>query len=508
MSERMLIVSDLHLNVGLDTATLTYDRRENFLADAAFTAWLVHYRGEAEARGTAPGTLVIAGDAFDFIRIDTWPESEDDYRRWARALHALGETERAERLERLAPIPPKERRRHPDAVVSKREERFGLKTSDYKTIWKLLEIVTGHEPVFEALARWIEEDGRIVFLKGNHDLELHWPLVRQAIRHTLARRAGLDPDAARERISFEEESFLFDNVYVEHGHRWEAMTAVHTDTPWLPQAPDQISLPLGSFVNRYLINGIERLDPFVDNVKPVGNAFTALLRRYPLEMFKLYFRGWAFLRRALRVKGLFNSIGSAIQILALVLVPMTALLIGVAFLVGEIVPDARLAALPDWLAATLVWLGSVPGWLLGISVAGLSLPVLFPIIAPILSEIARFLGLTGKNHLLEGAEKVGRHVFPDDEARDTDARLIPSYVVMGHSHWQEVRRLGGRRIYMNSGTWVPIWPRDRQDIVGQVYYGFLEFTRPRPDDPWEGRPMQWNDDAREPRPSRLMSPLE
>lgn len=504
----MLVVSDLHLNVGLDADTLTYDRRENFLADAAFAGWLAHYREGAEAGDDSPGTLVIAGDAFDFVRIDTCPATEDDYRRWARALYALGETDRAERIERLAPLSPDERRRHPEAVVSRREERFGLKTSDHKTIWKLLEIVTGHEPVFEALAHWIEGGGRIVLLKGNHDLELHWPLVRRAIRYTLARRAGLDRDVARERIEFEEESFLSDNVYVEHGHRWEAMTAVHTETPWLPQAPDQISLPLGSFVNRYLINGIERLDPFVDNVKPVGNAFTALLRRYPLEMFRLYFRGWTFLRRALRVKGIFNSIGSAAQILALVLVPMTALLIGIAFMTGELVPETWLAVLPGWLAAGLAWLGSVPGWILGISVAGLSLPVLFPIIAPLLRELARALGLTGKNHLLEGARKVGRHVFPDGDAPNTDGHAAPSYVVMGHSHWQEVRRLGGHRLYMNSGTWIPLWPRDRRDIAGRVFYSFLEFTRARSDDPWEGRPMRWNDDAGEPRPSRLMSPLE
>ena len=500
MPERMLVVSDLHLNVGLDAETLTYDPRENFLADAAFSEWLVHYRDEAAARGAAPGTLVIAGDAFDFIRIDLHPESEADYRLWADTLRALGEGERADRIDRLAPLSPKERRRHPESVVSKREERFGLKTDDFKTIWKLVRIVIGHEPVFGALAGWVEAGGHIVILKGNHDLELHWTLVQRAIRRELGGRAGLGEEAAEERIVFEETSFLSDNVYVEHGHRWEAMTAVHTETPWLPQAPEQISLPLGSFVNRYLINGIERLDPFVDNVKPVGSALTALLRRYPLEMFKLYFRGWSFLRRALRVKGLFNSIGSAAQIVALILVPMTALLMGLAFALGEILPASLLAALPDWLGSALAWLGHVPTWLLTASVVGVSLPAVFPIVSPILGELGRVLGLTGKNHLLEGAGKVGRHVFP---GRDPDRPR--SYVVMGHTHWQEVRRLGGNRTYMNCGTWVPIWPRDRNDLAGRVFYSFLEFRRPGPDDPWEGGPMHWNDDAREPRPSRLMS---
>ncbi|MGH7541062.1 MAG: hypothetical protein ACRELC_08695, partial [Gemmatimonadota bacterium] len=390
--------------------------------------------------------------------------------------------------------------RHPDRVVSEREERFGLKTDEYKTVWKLLKIIAGHEPVFDALARWIQASGRIVILKGNHDLELHWPLVRRAMWTELAERAGVDEEVARERVRFEEKSFVSENVYVEHGHRWEAMTAVHTDTPWLPGAPDQISLPLGSFVNRYLINGIERLNPFIDNVKPVGGALTALLRRYPLAMFSLYLRGWTFLRRALRVKGLFNSIGSAAQIVALILVPMTALLAVSAFVLGEVLPASWLAALPGWLASAIGSLGHVPRWILGASVVGVSLPALFPIVSPILSELGRALGWKGKDHLLEGAGKITRHVFPDRRAQG-----IRSYVVMGHTHWQEVRRLGEHRMYMNCGTWVPIWPRDRNDLAGRVFYSFLEFTRPGPDRPWEGRPMWWNDDAREPRPSRLLS---
>ncbi|MGH7540669.1 MAG: hypothetical protein ACRELC_06705, partial [Gemmatimonadota bacterium] len=113
MPERMLVVSDLHLNVGLDAETVTYDRRENFLADTAFADWLGFYGDdatgrdpdEATGRGGTPGTLVIAGDAFDFIRIDLHPESAEEYRVWAERLRRLGDVEHAERIDRLANVP-------------------------------------------------------------------------------------------------------------------------------------------------------------------------------------------------------------------------------------------------------------------------------------------------------------------------------------------------------------------------------------------------------------------
>ncbi|MDX1393468.1 MAG: hypothetical protein R3195_03720 [Gemmatimonadota bacterium] len=500
MSERTLVASDLHLNIGVDPTTGNYDRRENFFADESFRDWLGHYEKLGANDPGSRQTLVIAGDAFDFVRIDVYPESHEEYERWAAVLEALGEHGRAEQISRLGKWPPDERRRQPDAVVSRREEAFGLGTPDYKAVWKLTQIVGGHGPVFDALASWVGAGGSIVIVTGNHDLELHWPLVQKAIRWELATRATLDMALVEERVTFEM-SYRSDNVYVEHGHRWEAMTAVHTRTAWLPHAPDQISLPLGSFMNRYLINGIERLDPFLDNVKPVGGALRALLQRYPFEVFRLYFRGWRFLGRAFRVKGFFNSIGAAGQVAALVLVPPTALAVLALFLIGRFMPAAWVGVLPAVVVGVIEWFAALPVWFLGLSIFGVSLPTIAPVLLPVLRAIGQLLGFGGKDHLLEGARKISRHLYGETPADR-------SYVVMGHTHWQEVRRLGHNRLYMNAGTWVPIWRSDRRDMAGRVFYNFLDFTRSDPRQPWHGQAYRWIGETREPERSRLLSAID
>jgi hypothetical protein len=43
-------------------------------------------------------------------------------------------------------------------------------------------------------------------------------------------------------------------------------------------------LPLGSFVNRYLLNRIEIAYPFLDNIRPTSNILAILLKRFPLAI--------------------------------------------------------------------------------------------------------------------------------------------------------------------------------------------------------------------------------
>lgn len=183
MRGTILVASDLHLNVGRSRDTGTYDRRENFLADEEFRRWLAAYTRSA---GGTPPTLVLAGDTFDFIRIDSVPASEVDYLDWADLLEHLGEGGMARRLRQLAALSEQERRARYDRVVSPKEARFGFGTQDYKAAWKLLLIYRGHEPVFRALGDWVDAGGRLVLIKGNHDLELHWTLVQEAVRYLIS----------------------------------------------------------------------------------------------------------------------------------------------------------------------------------------------------------------------------------------------------------------------------------------------------------------------------------
>lgn len=462
----LFAASDLHLGIGRDPETGGYSLMENFLADEAMGRWVEHHRPQA-AQGAL---LVLLGDVFDFLRIPQIPESDADYQLWAERLRWLGETDRADHLDR---------------PVRGSERDFGLRTHDYRTLWKLLLIFRGHVPFFQALAAWVGAGGGLIIVKGNHDVELYWPLVRRAIRDELVRR-GAAADAVNARVAFADDPFTLGNLYFEHGHQYEEMTRV-VGGPTLERDPTQINFPLGSFVNRYLINSIERLNPFIDNIKPVQQALLALLRRRPLTFFRIYFRAWRFVWRAVTMRRLNGSVA---MILAGLIVPPLTLILIVVFLA---LPDVA-ARLTDWIPI----LGN-RGARIGGALGGLLFPALLPYLVGAVREALRLVGLVReREHLVEGASRALRKAFPGGEARR-------AYAVMGHTHTPDVRPLSSasrEEYYVNVGTWVPVWPEGRPDLAGQVIYTFVRFDRGA-DGEYRHRVLEWDDRAVDARDARI-----
>ena len=96
---------------------------------------------------------------------------------------------------------------------------------------------------------------------------MHWPLVQHAIRQEIAKTPG----AATDRVTFEDDQVTIGNLLFRHGHDVDPVTRVTPPDPLMPGG-EEIRLPLGSFVNRYIINRLEFLDPFLDNIKPVETS--------------------------------------------------------------------------------------------------------------------------------------------------------------------------------------------------------------------------------------------
>lgn len=468
----VLAASDLHLAEGRDPETGVFDARENFFAGGAFGRWLSHHAEEA----SAGALLILNGDVFDFIRVMAVPEGDADYARWRTRLLELGAEEEARSLPR--PIPDGER-------------TFGLRTHDFRTVWKLLVLRRGHPEFFEALAGWVTAGGKLVVATGNHDPELYWPLVRQAIRDQLV-RDGTPAEDAAERVAFAQEPFRVDNLHVEHGHRFEPMTRID-GPPVLDFAPSQVRLPLGSFVNRYFINHIERLDPFIDNIKPVQNALLELVRRRPLRILFLYLRATKFIRRALAIPRGFSRAYALLAIAAFGL-PLATFGVIAAVL---FVPGFR-----TWLVDLVPVLANPWVQLFG-AAGGALFPALLPWLVSAGKEVLRTLGfLRDEDPLVEGALEALREAFPDGEARGR-GRV---YAVMGHTHRQIVTRLegfsGAEAFYANTGTWIPLWPEDREDLAGEVFYSFLRFDR----EPggYVHTALEWDDAAGADRPARML----
>jgi len=431
--EVVLVVSDLHLGIGQDADTGRYHRRENFFADESFAAFLEHHD---QQQGGAP-LLVVNGDAFDFLRVADIPETDAEFDAWGAALAELG-----------APRPTAELRK-----LAGKERRYGLRTADYKSVWKLLRIAEGHPVFFAGLGRWIERGGWIVFVKGNHDLELFWPLVQAAVRREIARAHPGAPVA--ERVLFSQDGFQLSNVYIEHGHRFESTTAVK-GLPTLPKTPTELNLPLGSFVNRYLINALEGMEPFLDNIKPVQRLLWTVLRRHPLKVFTIARHSLTFLMRAARPYWLRDGLGFLLFFGSI----FVQFAVVAALLVLVALPDVR-----HWVAAALPRTRYVVG------VVGL--------LGPYILGFMRDLLPSGRPSVGEDAFAEGIYGVLSRLGFRADCPQV--YGVVGHTHVPDVQRLpdiaAAKAFYMNSGTWISLWDVDRPDLIGRVIYSFIRFTR-------------------------------
>jgi hypothetical protein len=290
-------------------------------------------------------------------------------------------------------------------------------------------------------------------------------------------------------VAFAQTAMEFANIYFEHGHQYEPMTRV-VGPPTLEDSPRHLNYPLGSFMNRYLINPLERLDPFIDNIKPVQQALLKIVRNHPFHMVRLYVRAWRFLNRALQMRRMWD--GPAVTIAAALFVPPLFAGLVVLFVV---LPDAWAAV-----ESRLSWLTRGRA-LAGGGIVGVLFPALLPYAVGFLQEMGRAFGLfKPRDPVAEGA-----HAVLERFARGNRWRRV--YVVMGHTHRQDVQtRSAGYRYetYINTGTWIPLWPLDRQDLVGRIIYSFAQFDLTEEGE-YAHLMLQWDDQAGHPRAARILA---
>lgn len=465
----ILIVSDLHLGCGRNAATGRADCRENFFEGDAFHALLEHHAPEPHALAL----LVLNGDTFDFLRVTTTPR-ERDFALWADTLRQLGEPHDDNDLRR----------------IRSKEIRYGLRTNDYKSVWKLLCIERGHDAFFDALGMWVAKGGTIAFVKGNHDLELHWPLVQRAIRLMIAARAPQAQTSIDRSVLFCESWLRIANVYVEHGHRFERLTRV----PGPPERPGgkDLTYPLGSFVNRYLINRLEGLEPFLDNMKPQTKLLGKLVQRHPVKVWKIAYDGAVFLARALRPYWFREALGF-LTFFVVILLPILT--------VGTIVAALLVPPFGAWLRSILGRWQAVAG--------------LVGLFAPYIAGALRDLWPRRR-------PKIGNRYAEDEYARAIYAEMRKqpalhpfdrAYGVLGHTHKADVQELPSLApdkrpdavaLYLNTGTWAPLWDDARPDLLGRTVRSFVRFRLAG--DRYDHESLEWTWTSTPTAPSRLLEP--
>jgi UDP-2,3-diacylglucosamine pyrophosphatase LpxH len=473
MAPQLIVaVSDLHLGEGVQPATGRFFRRENFFADGAFRRFLERQRAES----ATPAVLVLNGDIFDFLRIDRVPEGGPAFGDWQAVLARLGVGYSREQLERS--VPPHER-------------TFGLQTDDFKSVYKFKVIARGHPVFFRALAEWVGAGGIVLYVNGNHDVEQYWPLVRRAFRDEIY-LAGAGWEAASRLVCFADGGVTLGNVLFEHGHNYETMTRV-VGPPVLADPPGQLNLPLGSFVNRYVINRMERVEPFLDNVKPVTEVLWALVRRRPLSVFSILRQGLRFLARALIRRRVRHALlALAIVLLAVVQLAPLAVVTGIVLFLAW--PGFR-----DWLMGFPLLSSPTVRTLL--SAGGIALPFAVAVVR----ELFPYRPKVGEDRFAEGLY----HTLQQRASR-LPAAWRTSYGVLGHTHAQDVQELPpsapgiGRTLYVNTGTWIPLWPKERPDLAGRLLYSFARFRWQ--DGEYAHESLVWEDVAGEARPAYILTP--
>lgn len=224
MEHNLLVFSDVHLGCDLvqharPHAPMRGERSER--RDEDLVAMLRWYR-ERPIAGR-PWRLVIAGDFIDFVGMSvTAPDVPHD-----------------------APV-----------ALTDDDRLYGLGNCEQQTVWKLGHVVAAHEGVFQALADFVAAGNELVVIRGNHDIDLHWPRVQKAFRQAIVSRAGASARKVARRIRFSPWfHYEKDHVYIEHGHQYDPYCSHACQLrPLNPVDPTRSSRSLADVLKRYVVN--------------------------------------------------------------------------------------------------------------------------------------------------------------------------------------------------------------------------------------------------------------
>jgi len=233
-------LSDIHLTEIEETDPsrplwMAYKRKEFLVDDDVLK--LINY---VEARTDGQLELILNGDIFDFDSVRQLPTTP------------------------FAPI---------DWLARAR----GLGSEAWMSEFKIETILKDHQPLFAALTQFLQRGNHIVFIAGNHDLELLWPGVQTRILKALG------ATAQSENVRFCNWFYISNkDTYVSHGHQYDHFCAAKNAIDPLIEirGRPQIRLPFGDLCHRYLINGMGYFNP-----NAAGNYIMGLF-----DYIKFFFR--------------------------------------------------------------------------------------------------------------------------------------------------------------------------------------------------------------------------
>ncbi len=190
----LLVLSDLHLGEQMPGESRESVELRSRQIDNRFSSFLSYFT--QHKKNNLPWRLIIAGDLLDFMRTHVFlPESPevtpDDVSAWKIPPHDL------------------------EGSLLKLDQIFRL-----------------HKLAFIALSQFINDGNELVLISGNHDSELNWPELQEAFRSNLYDIASqfapnIDRETFYQRIKFSP-WFYYEvgRIYVEHGHLYDPYNVI------------------------------------------------------------------------------------------------------------------------------------------------------------------------------------------------------------------------------------------------------------------------------------------
>jgi len=429
MVNRYLIVSDLHLcDLEDEGGGWKAYKHSRWAIDSDFANLVAHFT--QTCRTDEAPVLVLNGDVLDFDVITAVPAA-------------------------------------PSFHVSRTEIRHGLKPTEDKSVWKLRRILGFHSEFLRALALFIGGGGRILYLLGNHDREMHFPIAQEEFRATLAEAAALNGVEWHEKALEFIPWFYYvpGEIFIEHGNQYDYYASFsYVLSPVVHfMGEDHLALPMGNLSGRYMVNHMGYFNPHAGDY--ILNGV-----RYFLHWWKYY----AFSRRSLVVKWFLGSLltlGRVLKLKKHQLRPPS----GHDEMVREYGRRSRLTQVQ---IDGLVRLQEVPianrlyrmlheFWIDRLIMASLMtaataavLLVPFPLWAKVMIPLVAFPLIFLVYELAARDDSVhGVHRRMPACARSIARLLDVPVVVFGHTHVPRLVPLEERRTFVDTGTWAPIFSR-------------------------------------------------
>jgi UDP-2,3-diacylglucosamine pyrophosphatase LpxH len=433
------------------------------------------------------------------------------------------------------------------------ERKYGFLPTPEKSADKATAIYEGHPLFFRALAWFVGRGHRLVFVRGNHDLELFWPSVQERLREAIAQEyaASFDdgvphplPPGFHERINFNSGWFHYRKgiLYAEHGKQYEPLNSVPNPIrPVIPGDECLLSPPVGSLGVTCFHNVLEDAFPEWENRGDHAVVLLELIRRFPFKVTATLVRhGPDFLRMSQRLWAagkktdqrptdedfakqasqigldqdvveaiyeeldsplltrkflawfLFSPMGHVLKISLLLLLAVLVIAVGVLWYL--VLAPSMANLIPDDLLSTAAG-----------SALQLLVKVILWLVPPVVFELGRrFMEKRYPEPFLRGAAKrIHRHLGVADPNLH--------FYIFGHDHKPDVRfverRDDGRHVYyLNTGSWTPWFAegeRRLQTLGQEVQFTFARLVKG--EQGYEADLLRWNDDAG--RAERQMTPL-